>query len=137
MEKCIFCDIVHKKEKSYPIYEDPHTLAFLDISQDVDAHIIVIPKKHVRNIAECDGRTLSYLIIAVKKISKHCLALKEFNGFNLLNANFPSAGQSVFHLHFHLILRKDNDGIDAWMKKTPGSKVSLPEMQQRLKMTES
>lgn len=134
MKNCIFCEIIEKKIQSYAIYEDSFTYVFLDVAQDVEGHLLVVPKKHVLTIDECDYKTLSHLMATIKKVSKHCLKTKEYSGFNLLNANHPSAGQSVSHLHFHLILRKEKDGVDAWMKKTPGSIVPLEEIQKRLSM---
>lgn len=58
MENCIFCDIVNGKLPSKKIYEDEYTYVFLDIAKDVDGHMVAIPKKHVKNILDCDEETL-------------------------------------------------------------------------------
>ena len=58
MNDCIFCKILKGELPCMKIYEDEHTLSFLDIAKDVDGHILVIPKKHVTNILDADGETL-------------------------------------------------------------------------------
>ena len=68
---CIFCKIINKEVPSYLIYEDEYTYAFLDIAEDIDGHTIVIPKKHVENILDCDNETLSHVMDTVRLISKH------------------------------------------------------------------
>lgn len=130
---CIFCKIISGEIPCYKIFEDEHTLAFLDISQDVFGHTIVIPKKHVKNLLDCDNETLNYVMNTVKIVSHHFISNCEFNGINLLNANEISAQQSVFHLHFHVIPRKENDGIDAW-PNLGTSNYTLEEMHKSLRM---
>lgn len=67
MEICPFCNIVDKKSDSYIIYEDEKTLVILDKAKDVDYHMLAIPKKHVKNILDCDEETLANLLLTVKK----------------------------------------------------------------------
>ena len=109
MENCIFCKIIKGEIPSYKIYEDEKVYAFLDISDDMTGHTLVIPKKHSRNIFDTDKEDLEAVICAVQKISKYYKDLG-FDGVNILNANEESAEQSVFHLHFHILPRKKNDG---------------------------
>lgn len=133
MENCVFCKIISGEFSSRKIYEDENVFAFLDIAKDVDGHILVVPKKHVKNILDCDEDTLAQLMVAVKKISNHLVDNCGYKGVNLLNASDESAGQSVPHFHIHIIPRKADDGIDAWPKFT-GSKLDLDEMMNRLKI---
>lgn len=107
---CIFCKIIKGDIPSYKIYEDEYTFAFLDINPVSEGHTIVIPKKHVVNILDADEETLSHVMNAVKKISNHYVNDCGYAGVNVLNANNKAAEQSVFHLHFHIIPRHDNDG---------------------------
>ena len=100
---CIFCKIINGEIPSYKIYEDDEVLSFLDISKDVEGHILVIPKKHCKNILDCDSETLNYLFEAVKKISNHLVDNCGYDGVNLLNCSDESAGQTVFHLHIHIL----------------------------------
>ena len=113
---CIFCKIIKGDIPSYKIYEDEYTYAFLDIAKDVDGHTLVIPKKHVVNILDCDETTLSHLANAVKKICNHYVDNCGFDGCNILNASGESAQQTVMHFHIHIIPRKKDDGVDSWPK---------------------
>ena len=132
-ENCVFCKILNKEIPSYKIYEDEFTYAFLDISKDVFGHTLVIPKKHVTNILDADETTLENVIKTVKKVSKHYTQNCGFEGVNIMNANHESAGQTVFHLHFHIIPRKTGDGVDAW-PKFDGSNEELQNVCEKLKM---
>ena len=114
MKDCIFCKIVEEEIPSYKIYEDEHTYAFLDIAGDVWGHTLVVPKKHCANTLDCDDETLCAVILAAKKIAAHFVENCGFDGVDILNANNEAAQQSVFHLHYHVIPRKKNDGIDIW-----------------------
>ena len=111
---CVFCGIINGTIPKYTIYEDEHTLAFLDIANDVDGHTIVVPKKHVVNILDCDDDTLVQLTGTVKLLSTHYVENCGYQGVNLLNASGKAAQQSVSHFHIHIIPRKNDDGIDAW-----------------------
>ena len=133
MENCVFCKIISGEFSTRKIYEDEFTLAFLDISKDVDGHILVVPKKHVKNILDCDNETLARVFDTVKKVSNHLVKNCGYDGVNLLNANDESAGQTVFHLHIHIIPRKNGDGLDCY-PKLPGAKFDLDEMLEKLKM---
>ena len=116
MSDCVFCRIAAGEIPGRKVFEDGHTLAFLDIAGDVDGHILVIPKKHVRSLLDCDGETLGRVMETVKKVSGHLVENCGYDGVNLLNASGESAGQSVPHFHIHIIPRKAGDSIDAWPK---------------------
>ena len=133
MNDCIFCKILKGELPCMKIYEDEHTLSFLDIAKDVDGHILVIPKKHVTNILDADGETLSHVMNTVKKIGAHLTENCGYEGMNILNANNECSGQTVFHLHIHLIPRKHGDGV-AGFPKFAGAEIPLEEMCERLKM---
>ena len=114
MNNCIFCSIAGGSLPSMKVFEDEHTLAFMDTAGDVDGHILVIPKKHAKNILDCGEEELSYLMKTVKKVALHLVEKCGYSGVNLLNASDESAGQSVLHFHIHIIPRKNGDNIDAW-----------------------
>ncbi len=130
---CIFCKIINRELPSYKIYEDDYTYAFLDIAKDIDGHTLVVPKKHVANILDCDDETLAHVIHAVKVISKHYVEDLGYDGVNVLNANNAAAEQSVFHLHFHIIPRKKEDGLHTF-PDLPGTQKPLEEMVAFLKV---
>ena len=129
---CVFCGIAAGEIPSMKVYEDKHTLVFMDIAKDVDGHMLAIPKKHVGSILDCDEETLARLMLAVKKVCDRCARECGYDGVNLLNASGESAGQSVPHFHMHLIPRKKNDGVDAW-PSFHGAKEDIAEVWQRLR----
>jgi|SRR5699024_2565889 len=132
---CTFCQIIKKEIPSRKIWEDKQTLVILDTAQDMNYHLLVLPKKHIANIMECDDKTLGHLTTVIKSLAQTFLD-RGFTGINLLNANGKTAGQSVEHLHFHLLLRQADDGINAW-PKLPGSTISLDETYANLKINDN
>ena len=132
---CVFCDIIAGKIPSLRVYEDAHAVVFMDIAKDVDGHMVAVPKKHAESILDCDGETLAQLMLAVKRVSEHCVHACGYEGVNLLNASGTAAGQSVPHFHIHIIPRGYGDGIDAW-PTLPGAKRDIGEMFGRLRMKE-
>ena len=111
---CIFCKIIKGEIPSYKIYEDENTYAFLDIADDAIGHTLVIPKKHYENVLDIPAEELQQVIASVQKISKHYTENCGYTGVNIMNASGIDAQQSVFHLHFHIFPRKENDGVRAW-----------------------
>lgn len=130
---CVFCKIIKGEIPSYKIYEDDYTLAFLDIAGDVDGHTLVIPKKHVCNVIDCDTETLNHVFCTIKKIVNHYVDDCHFTGCNILNASGADAQQTVMHLHFHIIPRKKDDKINCW-PTFDGARFSLEQMQDLLKL---
>ncbi len=135
MKDCVFCKIVKGEIPCYKIYEDDFVLAFLDASNDLYGHTLVVPKKHYQNVQTCDDTTLSRVIEACKKVGNHFVDDCGFDGYNLLNNSGESAGQSVMHLHFHIFPRKKDDGEHV-LPKLSGCEVELQEVCDAIKMKE-
>ena len=108
---CIFCKIINKEIPSKIVYEDELVLAILDLSQATYGHTLVMPKKHYENIYEIDDESLAHLIKTVKKLAIKIKNKLNAKGINILNNNEIAAGQSIMHLHFHIIPRYDNDDL--------------------------
>ena len=130
---CVFCKIAKGDIPSFKVYEDENTMVFMDIAKDVDGHMLAIPKKHVKNILDCNEETLQQLMATVKKVSCHCTEKCGYDGVNLLNASDESAGQSVPHFHIHIIPRKKDDGLDTW-PRFDGAKEEIEEIYQKIKI---
>ncbi|MDO8556667.1 MAG: HIT family protein [Nanoarchaeota archaeon] len=115
---CLFCKIAQGTIPCHKIYEDQHTLAFLDIKQVNEGHTLVIPKEHCENIFDVDKETLTCTMLTVKKVA---LTIKKALGLTGINisTNNGKPGQEIFHLHFHIIPRFENDGLIMWPAKTP------------------
>lgn len=135
MKDCIFCKIVNGEMPSYKIYEDDFCYAFLDISNDIYGHTLVIPKKHYENVMTCDNKTLSRVLEVCKKIGTHYVKDCGFDGFNIINACGKAAEQSVFHVHFHILPRKNDDGEKVFPKLS-GSGADMKDVCEKLKLAE-
>ncbi|MBQ2312833.1 MAG: histidine triad nucleotide-binding protein [Elusimicrobiaceae bacterium] len=102
MTDCIFCKIISGEVKSQIIYEDDFCVAFKDLNPQAPTHILIVPKKHIENIAaagEDDALILGRLQLAAAKIAKE----NNIKDFRLVANNGKGAGQSVMHLHYHLM----------------------------------
>ncbi|KPV46566.1 MULTISPECIES: HIT family protein [Acidiplasma] len=118
---CIFCDIVSNRARSYKVYEDDNTLAFLDIYPISRGHILVIPKRHYENIFDMDNETLLNVFRTVKIVTDLIKRKWGINNVNIMNSNGKLANQTVFHYHVHIIPRIENDNLNFvdewWVKK--------------------
>lgn len=101
MKDCIFCKIVSGELPSKKVYEDDEILAFNDVRPAAPVHVLIIPKKHVKNLMEEKSIDLlgKIQIVAVKLAKK----LKIDDAFKLTMNNGKNAGQVVHHLHYHLL----------------------------------
>ncbi len=106
---CIFCDIIDHKIPASIVYEDDKVLAILDISQITYGHTIVMPKKHTANLLEADEETVQACMHAVQMLAKQILKNTGAAGCNIICNTGAAAGQSVDHLHFHIIPRYGAD----------------------------
>lgn len=111
MENCIFCKIVKGEINSAKVYEDSDTLAFLDTSPFSKGHTLVIPKKHFEDIYQIDASTLEKVIVASKHVAEKIKYALQASGMRISQSNGALAGQAVFHIHFHIIPRYQNDGL--------------------------
>ncbi|WP_044161007.1 HIT family protein [Virgibacillus sp. MSP4-1] len=109
MADCIFCKILDGEIPSAKIYEDDDVYAFLDISQVSKGHTLVIPKKHTENIFETDSEVAEKVFSRIPRIANALKKTYQPKGLNILQNNGEFAGQTVFHLHIHLIPRYDDD----------------------------
>ncbi|OEF96231.1 histidine triad nucleotide-binding protein [Desulfuribacillus alkaliarsenatis] len=102
---CIFCKIVEGEIPSKKVYEDDMVLAFHDITPVAPVHVLIIPKKHISSILDIDESDAENYIakihLAAKKIAKD-LGIAE-NGFRLVNNCGDAGGQTVYHIHYHLL----------------------------------
>lgn len=103
MSDCIFCKIANKEIDSKLVFEDNDIVAFNDLSPQAPVHILIIPKKHIKSLADAsddDGKLLGNMLVRAKKLAE------EFgldNGYRLVVNTREDGGQSVDHLHMHLL----------------------------------
>ena len=120
MDDCLFCKIIKGDIPATKVYEDKQCLAFLDINPINKGHTLVIPKQHCKDIYDVPEETLKSVSIAAKKVSIAVKKAMGCDGVNIGMNNGASAGQVIFHMHFHVMPRFENDGHEHW-KGTPYS----------------
>lgn len=103
----IFAKILKGEIPSVKLYEDDDTLAFMDVMPQATGHLLVIPKAGSRNLLDADPAVLSKLIPVVQKLAVAAKQAFDADGVFVAQFNEPAAGQTVYHLHFHVIPRHD------------------------------
>ncbi|MGB9839235.1 histidine triad nucleotide-binding protein [Thermovenabulum sp.] len=102
--ECIFCKIIKKEIPSNIVYEDDNIIAFKDINPQAPVHLLVVPKKHIPNLLEIEEKD-SFLILEITRVIKELA--KTYNiddrGFRVVINTGDEGGQTVHHLHFHLL----------------------------------
>ena len=102
MSDCIFCKIIAGEIPSTKVYEDEYVLAFNDINPQAPTHIVVIPKEHITSATEINpenSQLIGNVFAAIAKIAtEQCL-----ESYRIINNCGAGAGQTVFHIHFHLL----------------------------------
>lgn len=109
-DDCIFCKIAAGEIPSRKIYEDKDLIAIMDLSPTSKGHSLIIPKEHCTNIYDIDEDIAAKVMKTAKKLATKMTTALNCDGFNLLQNNGETAGQTMFHFHMHLIPRyKDAD----------------------------
>ncbi|WP_352419850.1 histidine triad nucleotide-binding protein [Proteiniborus sp.] len=104
MSECIFCKIINGDIPASKIYEDDKVVAFNDLNPQSPTHILIIPKQHipsVNNIDENNSHIISHIFVVINKIAKEKGLSKK--GYRIVNNCGEFGGQSVEHIHFHLL----------------------------------
>ncbi len=103
----IFGKILRGEIPAHKVYEDDNTLVFMDVMPQAEGHVLVVPKATSRNILDADPATLGPLIAVVQKVAIAAQEAFDADGVTIMQFNEAPAGQSVFHLHFHVIPRRE------------------------------
>ena len=113
---CVFCEIVAGTAQATIVFEEDATMAFLPLPDGrlAEGHVLVIPKRHIADVFEANLDDLSLVSATVQKVSEALRQSIGASGVNLLNASGPNSDQSVFHLHFHVVPRWQDDGLWTW-----------------------
>ncbi len=99
---CLFCKIINGDIPSSKVYEDDKVLAFNDIEPQAPVHILIIPKEHITSAADIDENNSS-LVAHVFEVAAKIAKDMKLDGFRIVNNCGDSAGQTVKHIHFHLM----------------------------------
>ena len=103
MDGCLFCKIVAGQIPSTKVYEDEQVLAFRDIAPQAPTHILVIPKAHIPSVAGITGENSGLVAHIFEVIAQVAEAEGLVNGYRVVSNCGPDAGQTVHHLHFHIL----------------------------------
>ncbi len=107
MEDCLFCNIVAGKVPSKKVYEDEYVYAFLDIAPQAPFHAVVIPKRHIASADEINAENSIEVARVFEAIAKIARQEHLENGYRVVNNCGEDGGQTVQHMHFHLLARRN------------------------------
>jgi histidine triad (HIT) family protein len=103
----VFAKILRGEIPAATVYEDDQTLAFLDVMPQADGHTLVIPKSPARGLLDADPAALAAVTATVQRVARGVKAAFAADGLTIFQYNEPAGGQTVFHLHVHIVPRHD------------------------------
>jgi histidine triad (HIT) family protein len=107
----IFAKILRGEIPCHKIYEDEHTLAFMDVMPQIEGHCLVVPKAASRGLLDADPAVLAHVMATTQKVAAAAMQAMGADGFQIRQYNEPAGGQTVFHLHFHILPMKEGVGL--------------------------
>jgi histidine triad (HIT) family protein len=131
---CIFCKIVAGQIPCFKLLEDVDTIAFMDINPVNPGHALSVAKGHWPTVDVIPPDVLAAVARTAQKVAKAVISELEPNGVNLLQANGAGAGQSVPHLHVHIMPRRPNDGVALNWEYKPGDRAEIEAIYKKLKV---
>jgi len=109
VSECVFCEILAGRAPASRVYEDERTVAVLDLYPIQAGHTLVIPKTHVSDLIHCPTELAAHLFVVASRVGPAAMQVCGASGFNIWTANGRDAGQMVFHLHLHVLPRRQGD----------------------------
>jgi histidine triad (HIT) family protein len=128
---CIFCSIVCGDAPAHRVYEDEHTLAFMDLFPVAPGHTLVVPKPHYENVFEATEEALERVAALTRRVALAIRSELAPDGLGLFQLNGAAAGQTVFHYHQHLIPRSVGEELKLHTR-VQGEDAALAEMARNL-----
>ena len=107
----IFAKILRGEIPCHKVYEDDTALAFMDVMPQTDGHVLVIPKAPSRGLLDADSETLAKTIAVVQNVAQAAARAFEADGFQVRQYNEAAGGQTVFHLHFHILPMREGQAL--------------------------
>jgi histidine triad (HIT) family protein len=132
-EDCIFCKIAAGEVPSEIVQEDDETVAFMDLNPWTRGHALVIPRNHYRNLYEIADEDLAASAAAAKRLAERMRDRLGCDGVNVLNACEPAAWQTVFHFHWHVIPRYEDDPLQLPTRPQEADKEDLAQVAEELR----
>ena len=119
-DDCIFCKLANHVFDTNIIYEDDDFTVILDVSPATRGHALILPKEHYKDITDMPEDLLQKAAVLAKKLISHLSEKLGSDGYNIVQNNGETAGQTEFHFHIHLIPRyKDDDQKIGWKPQQP------------------
>ncbi len=131
-DNCIFCKIANGEIPSKTLYEDEEFRAILDLGPATKGHALLLPKEHYADLFELPEETAAKAIVTAKKIAAQMKDKLQCDGFNLVQNNGETAGQTVFHFHMHMIPRYKNDNQTIGWKPGEPSQEELEAIRKQI-----
>lgn len=132
-DKTLFQKIQDREIPAEIVYEDDHTVAFLDIRPVADGHTLVICKTPHKNALETPDEDLMRIMATIKKVARAQMEGLGAQGVNIIFNNEAAAGQVVFHTHGHVIPRFDGDGLNPWKQREYKDDARMQEVANKLR----
>ena len=132
-EDCIFCKVLSGEIPSQKVYEDEHVLGVMDINPWTRGHAVVFPRKHAADLFEIEDDELAHVVIAAKRLAAKIRDALGCDGVNLLTSTGQAAWQTIFHLHFHVIPRYDDDPLELPTRPEPAEPDELAEVAEEIR----
>jgi histidine triad (HIT) family protein len=130
---CVFCKIVAGQLPSFKLLEDEATIAFMDINPVNPGHALAVAKGHWPTVDVIPADVLAAVARTAQKIAKASIAALKPAGVNLVQANGAAAGQSVPHLHIHIMPRRPGDDVSLNWEPKPGDRAEIEAVCRKLK----
>ena len=130
---CVFCALAAGEIPSFKVYEDDLVLAYLDINPFAEGHTLVIPKAHTTGLLDTPAETLKEVVVRVQKVAARLKAALPCDGFNILQNNGAAAGQTVPHVHFHIVPSFGTAAGEISFANHPGDRDALAALAARLR----
>ncbi|MEZ3433530.1 MAG: HIT family protein [Lachnospiraceae bacterium] len=117
-ENCIFCKLANGEIPTATLYEDADFRVILDANPASKGHALILPKEHYKNLYELDDELAAKALVLAKKMIIKLTDVLGCDGYNVVQNNGETAGQTVFHFHMHLIPRYKGDNVGLGWKET-------------------
>lgn len=111
LSSCTFCDIAQGAEPAHIILEDARSIAFLDIAPAAEGHSLVIPRTHARTLLDIESDSAGALMSFATRVARLIDRTVRPDGLTMVQTNERAGGQSVFHVHLHLVPRWNGDNL--------------------------
>ncbi|HYF23849.1 MAG TPA: HIT family protein [Caulobacteraceae bacterium] len=128
----VFAKILRGELPAFKVFEDEHALALMDLFPQARGHVLVVPKAPARTLLDVEPEALQALIVRVRRVARAVRTALEPDGISVMQFNGAAGGQTVFHLHFHVIPRFEGEALKGHGQSGMADKEELAELARRI-----